>query len=197
MKASSIPKVLTPEIARELLNYNPKTGVLTWKKRSEKWFSDKRICNIWNSRYAGNPVGCITENRAGYRCMQTKLFGKGYRVHRLAWMVHTGEEPPEQIDHDDRDGTNNRWLNLKASNAASNAKNKSISALNTTGHSGVLWSKQKKKWTANIKVNGKRHYLGEFTNKTDAVKARIKAEKKHGFSLGHGKPAVWKNNAAK
>lgn len=56
---------LTQQIVRELLEYNPRTGKLTWKKRSRKWFrstswrdgshfqSSELRCAQWNKRWAG------------------------------------------------------------------------------------------------------------------------------------------------
>lgn len=44
---------LTAEIARELLDYDPLSGALTWKKRDRKWFSRSNQWKNWNGRYAG------------------------------------------------------------------------------------------------------------------------------------------------
>lgn len=49
---------------------------------------------------------------------------------------------------------------------------------NTSGVSGVTWNKQMEKWTAEITINKKRKYLGTFSRKEDAIKARKDAEKK-------------------
>jgi len=48
---------------------------------------------------------------------------------------------------------------------------------NSSGYTGVVFNKKRNKWTAGIKFNNKYHFLGEFVNYKDAVKARKKAEK--------------------
>lgn len=47
---------------------------------------------------------------------------------------------------------------------------------NTSGTKGVVWDKSNKKWRAQITFKGKKHNLGYFTNKQDAINARKKAE---------------------
>lgn len=41
----------TQETLRQLLDYDPQTGALTWKPRTGKWSSR------WNKRYAGKIAG--------------------------------------------------------------------------------------------------------------------------------------------
>jgi hypothetical protein len=52
-----------------------------------------------------------------------------------------------------------------------------ISKNNTSGIKGVTWDKSRKRWVAQIEFQGKHYYLGRFTNKEDARKARESAEK--------------------
>lgn len=47
---------------------------------------------------------------------------------------------------------------------------------NTSGKTGVYWVTSRKKWSAEIRVGGKRHYLGSFEKAEDAIKAREAAE---------------------
>ena len=39
---------MTAEVVRELLDYDPKTALFTWKRRDRKWFRSKRSWNSWN-----------------------------------------------------------------------------------------------------------------------------------------------------
>lgn len=54
--------------------------------------------------------------------------------------------------------------------------NKKINSNNTSGVTGVYFNNKSQKWTASIGFQGKSHYLGAFTNKTDAINARKEAE---------------------
>jgi hypothetical protein len=57
-------------------------------------------------------------------------------------------------------------------------RNKHSPRRNKSGVKGVRWNKERRLWTAIIGVNGKKIYLGAFTKKEDAIKARKDAEKK-------------------
>jgi AP2 domain len=56
---------------------------------------------------------------------------------------------------------------------------------------GIYWCKNKKKWTAEINVSGKKYKLGRYLYKEDALKARLRAEEKFGITY-EGVPVVFK-----
>lgn len=47
-----------------------------------------------------------------------------------------------------------------------------------TGVSGVVWDKRRQKYYVTVTLKGKTHFLGYFTAKEEAIKARIEGEKK-------------------
>lgn len=49
---------------------------------------------------------------------------------------------------------------------------------NTSGVTGIDWSKRRNKWRARITINKKTINLGDFKNFDDAVKARKDAERR-------------------
>ena len=49
----------------------------------------------------------------------------------------------------------------------------------SSGVNGVYWDQSKNKWAANIRYGGRRYFLGRYSDKTDAIVARLLAEKKH------------------
>ena len=51
-----------------------------------------------------------------------------------------------------------------------------MQANNTSGHTGVYWNGRRKKWSAEIRIEGKKKYLGSFENLEDAINARQEAE---------------------
>jgi len=97
-------------------------------------------------------------------------------------------EMPVLIDHEDGDALNNRWKNLReVFSQTESRKNSSMPKSNTSGHVGVYWYRNIKKWSAEIQFNNKKIHLGLFKDFDSAVSARKMAEKKYGFHPNHGK----------
>lgn len=80
------------------------------------------------------------------------------------------------IDHINGDSCDNRKENLRICNPSQNVINVGRKINNTSGVTGVLWDKEKKKWRSYISINKKQKRLGCFSNFYDAVKARKEAE---------------------
>jgi hypothetical protein len=178
---------ITPEIIRELLDYDPETGELYWRERNKKWFENARIWKSWNGRYAGKPA--FTTVKDG-RYRHGSILGKSLRGHRVAWAHHHGEWPKFQLDHIEHArgrAIDNRIANLRDVSALVNMKNQRKSSRNSSGVTGVQWFPRTKKWMVSIFANGKRIHLGYFHSKEDAIAARRDAEKKFGFSELHGR----------
>lgn len=115
------------------------------------------------------------EDDYGYLTTAVKIDGKYkyLKFHRLVMNAEKGQ----YVDHKNRDRTDNRKDNLRICSHLDNDRNRSITKNNTSGIIGVGWIKGKNKWRAAIGVKGKTIHLGYFYNKTDAIKARLKAEK--------------------
>ena len=176
---------LTTEIVRELMDYEPETGVFTWRPRAMEWFPSGRSCKIWNTRYAGKSAGSVKKNNSGYPRWDICVLGKYHRASRLAflWM---GEPLPEEVDHLNGDSLDNRWANLLASNNAENQKNRSMSRDNTSGINGVCWHKATGKWRSQVSINGKYRHLGLFDNINEAAAAASICRSSNGFTERHG-----------
>jgi len=155
---------MTQKQAKKIWKYNPETGELTWKVARG---------NAKPGGKAGNP------DKRGYLRVQYK--GKKYLVHRLAWLIVHGYLPENQVDHIDRDPSNNRLSNLREVTASCNMKNASKLSNNTSGVTGVHLFKKTGQWTAFIRVNGHLFHLGLFSDFREAVIARHKAEVKHNW----------------
>lgn len=155
--------MITQELLKTNIHYNPDTGVFT------------RIIK------SGGNVGEINtkENDSGY--FRVNISGKSYRTHRLAWLYMTGEWPKEHIDHINGMRNDNKFSNLRCASNAENMHNIGKYVTNTSGFKGVSWHKAAKKWCAQIKIDGKRIYLGLFESADLASKAyRDFAKNVHG-----------------
>ena len=173
------------ELLRKLLNYDPDTGVLTWKARPLSMFSTDSQGKRWNSRYAGKLA--FTANADGYKL--GKVFGASFRAHRVAWAIHHGEWPSGEIDHINRVKSDNRIANLRDVTKSENMRNTQLQKNNTSGHVGVCWCAQSRKWLASIRANSKQVHIGLFDNKADAINARMAASLSFGYHENHGRPS--------
>lgn len=85
----------------------------------------------------------------------------------------------EIIDHIDRNPLNNRRYNLRIVNKSTNSLNIGLKSNNTSGVTGVSYSKNHKKWIARININKHSIILGRSSNFEEAVKLRLKGELKY------------------
>lgn len=164
-KVSTI-KPLDLNYVNDRLKYDPNTRIFIWKRHPD--------LGKQNNRCADKPAGTICN---GY--VVIRINGSGYYAHHLAWLIHTGDWPKIEIDHKDRNRSNNRINNLHDVTTRQNLLNRSIYKHNTSGVRGVYWNKRNLKWHAQINVHGKSHHLGYFTNLTEATQARKQAEEKY------------------
>ncbi len=100
-----------------------------------------------------------------------------YRNSRVIYFLGTGIDPEEKyVDHIDGDILNNKISNLRLATLSQNQDNRKKNKNNTSGITGVLWSKISKKWRAEIYKDRSLIYLGLFDNKDEAIAVRITAE---------------------
>lgn len=161
MSEHIVPRTeLTAEYYRSVLHYDPATGIFTWKVRTS------------NSVKVGDVAG----SQDGHGYLQIKLQNRKYTAHRLAWLHVYGVWPKDQIDHINRNRSDNRISNLREATNKQNLQNAGKYSNNTSGHTGVSWYKREFKWQAHIKHNCKKIHLGYFTNLEAATAARKAAE---------------------
>lgn len=83
------------------------------------------------------------------------------------------------IDHEDRDPTNNERENLRAATRSQNQANVGLRKDNTTGYKGVHFHTKTQKYIAYINVNGKRFNLGYYFYAVNAAQAYDRAAIKY------------------
>ena len=147
---------------RELLDYDPATGFLTWKTRPNN--------GRWNKLIAGKRAG--TMGAKGYR--QTCIKDKSYREHRIIWLWMTGDWPVDEIDHINGICDDNRWENLRQASRCENMQNLK---LGTT--CGAIWIEEYKKWKSTIVLKGKQIFLGYFDSREEAHQTYLAAKQKY------------------
>lgn len=155
---------LTQKRLKELLDYNPKTGIFTWLISR-------------GSIKKGNISGYVNKS-TGYLIIG--IDNKKNKAHRLAFLFMEGYLPENDIDHIDRNILNNKWDNLREVSHLCNMRNCNISKINKSGITGVSWRNDRKKWRSFIGV-GKMINLGIFDTLIDAARARWDAEIKYNF----------------
>ena len=148
---------LTQQRLREVLRYDPLTGVFCW-----------RVTRSPNAR-AGSIAGCI--NAQGY--VKISIDRRIHSAHRLAWLYTHGVWPAGDIDHKDAVRSNNSIANLRPATDSENGANARRPSDNTSGFKGVCWNGQHKRWVARIKAHGRRVHIGYFDNPAIAHKAYV------------------------
>lgn len=177
---------VTQALLKELLHYDPKTGHFTWRDRDRSRFKSDGEHRRWNTRYAWTRAGTLTTKGSGYRLRKLMINKRLFTEHRLAFLYMKGRWPKNQIDHDNRDGTDNRWVNLVETDPLGNQKNRSKNINNTSGHTGVYWIGRRSKWMARVCVDGKSIYLGYYEDIAVAIQRVAECRAQHGFHPDHG-----------
>ncbi|NTA16041.1 HNH endonuclease [Agrobacterium tumefaciens] len=166
---------LTQEEVRRSFDYDPTTGILSWRERDD-------VGKSWNVRFAGKPAGAKTKD--GY--LRVKLNGVRLLVHQMIWLFVFGYVPDE-IDHQNQRKSDNRLSNIREVSRLENARNHTMQANNTSGHTGVYWDKGRGLWRAFVCVGKRQKHLGHFVDFNEAIAARLAANDNLNFHVNHGR----------
>ena len=141
---------------RHRYNYDPITGYLTHRFRA-------------GNRIAGSIVG--GDNGQGY--LTGSINGVLYRVHRLIWKHYYGQDPAGyQIDHINRDRSDNRISNLRLATHGQNKRNSRANRNIASGHKYIYYIKGSQKYRVMFYVNRKNLSVGTYTNLQEAIHVR-------------------------
>ncbi len=133
------------QLLREMLDYDPSTGLFTWKVDRTRGVK------------AGDVAGSV--HPTGYR--RIKINGLLYLASRLAWMYVYGAIPDGfTIDHINHIRSDDRITNLRLATYTENARNKLKPRSNTSGFKGVYLNKKTGMYAARAKSKGKWVYFG-------------------------------------
>jgi HNH endonuclease len=140
------------------LDYNPLTGIFTWRVKVNSRAKYGAVAGCWSRGY-----------------WVIRVAGKLHGAHRLAWFFVYGKWP-EQIDHINGIQSDNRIANLRLATTAQNAANMKRPKDNTTGFKGVSFKKGK--WRATIKHAGHQFQIGTFATPEEAHAAYVAASRR-------------------
>jgi len=137
---------LTAARLRELLDYDPLTGIFTNRARRGR-------------HAAGSVAGGLTDR--GY--IRIFVGGRSYRAHQLVWLHTHGRWPEDELDHHDRDKANNRLVNLREATRAFNTQNRILP------DGGVAFDSERGQWRVRVRIGDRPTHLGRFGKHADAA----------------------------
>ena len=168
MKPTDIHSGLTAERVREVLDYEPETGVLRWRKARR------------------DVVGKAAGSNNGYGYVILRVDAHRYLAHRLVWLYMSGEWPAKDIDHINGQRDDNRIANLRDVSRQVNMQNRhnaprpSIPSPFNTGLLGTYFCRKRRVFVAQIQdpVTGKRKNLGLYPTAEKAHAVYLEAKRR-------------------
>lgn len=153
--------MITQDRLKQLLHYNPDTGIFTRLKANRKLT-------------IGSPCGSVGKDNR----VMISIDNKNYRAHRLAWLYIYGEFPELEIDHINGNASDNRICNLRSVSHKVNLQNRvSFTKHNSVKYIGV--TKNRNRYGAQIKIDGVRVWLGTYDTPEEASEVYLKFKRQY------------------
>lgn len=152
--------MLTQQQLLDVLECDPINGKLFWKIPARR-------------RKVGDEAGALRPD--GY--VQIQINYELHLAHRLMFLATTGVYPTLEIDHINRNRSDNRMVNLRITTRKENGENLSIAKNNSSGFRGVSWDSVRNKWRVQVKHLQKNIFIGRYDSIVDAVNASMEARK--------------------
>lgn len=150
------------------------TKMTDYETAHEKFLYDKDSGKFFFKKGKKRGLEACSDRGDGYRRL---FFGSTqHYAHRVAWLMHHGYWSENEIDHIDRNPSNNSIKNLREVSHSCNMKNKSRCSTNASGVAGVGWCAPIQKWRVRMFADGKHKSFGLYGELIDAAKARYNAE---------------------
>lgn len=133
---------LTQSLVRRVLNYDSKSGELTWRVAIAR-------------RLRVGMIAGVLSRRSGHRSVQIK--GETTTVSRIIWLYVYGELPQVEVEHINGDGTDCRLSNLRLHKSRKNESltiNRLKQILRYESTTGLFYSKEiHKQWKSGRILN--------------------------------------------
>lgn len=144
------------------INYDPITGLFFWTYHKSVYI------NVRGKQTATSGV-------KGH--LKIRFKDREYKAHHIAWVIMTGHWPIE-VDHENNNRGDNRWINLREATRQQNQMNRVLSKNSTSGFKGVV-ARKHGGFEAKIIVHKKYIYLGKFSDPIEAAQAYDAAALQH------------------
>lgn len=153
----------------------------------DRWVSDGR----GNYLIKGRTIKSVKQNN-GYMtlCVSFAQKKKLLLVHRLVaeHFIPNPEKSPE-VNHKDRDRSNNRKDNLEWTSKRENRTHSKLNTRKSSEYSGLTFRKDSNRWRVRLCLDGKIKTIGNFDSEVEAAQAYFTALKEHGLVNKYAKAA--------
>lgn len=193
-RTNIIAETVSASLLAECVIYDPATGAFVWRERPVEHFPDgkptpERRAAMWNGKYAGKPAFTSACPR-GY--LRGAVRGMNVYAHRAAFACVNGRWPEGEIDHVNRDKSDNRIENLREVSHRENRLNTESCDLAAAARADADRARQHRKrrfavpgvrrqgsctWSVRIRRFGAERHVGTFGCFGQAVRARNHAER--------------------
>lgn len=136
----------------QFLAYSPDTGDLTWRRTK-------------GAAKAGSNAGTLKTDGYIQVCFDGLLLG----AHVIAFWLHHRRKPIGEVDHADRNRSNNRIDNLRDASRSQQRANSRSHIDASSRFKGV--DRHRGKWRARLYVHGRSVHLGYFATEDSAARA--------------------------
>ena len=142
-------------------------------------YPDYKVSNLGRVKSFKNNKEVLLNGNVDYNgYLRVKLRNgnnaKSLKIHRLVATAFLGINDL-QVNHINGNKLDNNLSNLEFVSSRENNTHRLINKKGTSKYTGVHWSKSFNKFVAQIGINGKKIYLGLFTEELDAHNAYQKA----------------------
>lgn len=144
--------MITLKRLKELLNYDPETGVFRWR------------LSRGGKALKGTVAGTLDKD--GYTTIH--IGGRRYRAGRLAFFYVNGKWPSADVDHEDTDRSNDIFVNLRPATRSQNHANRRVVRCGLKGTYQITRPSGYIGYVAQIRNQGKHTYLGVFSTEQAA-----------------------------
>lgn len=155
---------LTQARLREVVDYDPETGIFRWKINGKQPGHKDRI-------------GKVAGTFDSHRYLRLIFDGGDYYAHKMAWLYIHGYVPKGIVDHRNGKPWDNRLGNLREATSLENMRSKGVASTKASGLPKGVYRNYRGgvRFKAVISVDRKNRYLGTFTTPEEAHAAYMTA----------------------